>query len=64
MRRIKVILHITIHDDGARFFEWDVHGAGATEAVVVLKELGEDLRSCPLTVLASRESKLEDEEGE
>lgn len=51
MRKITLSIHITEHDDGAKFYEWDMRGAEKEEVQEILKSVCEDLLRGPMVVL-------------
>ena len=61
MRKITLHIHITEHDNGARFYEWDMRGVEREESQRMLKEIGEDLKHGPMVVLkAEKGEKMRD----
>lgn len=51
MRQITLHINITEHDNGAKFYEWDLRGVERAESQDVLKAIGEDLKNGPMVVL-------------
>lgn len=64
MRKITLLIHITEHDDGAKFYEWDMRGAERGEAQEILKAIGEDLKSGPMVVLKEEKGMVARDIGE
>lgn len=44
MRKMKLTAHITVHDDGSRFYEWELRGVEREEAKEVLDTLARDMQ--------------------
>ena len=61
MKKITLTLHLTIHEDGSRFSEWELRGIEKDEAMGVLRQLAEDLQNGPLIVLKSERGPAKEE---
>ena len=53
MRTIKLIIHINVHKDGSRFYEWELRGARRDEAQQIMNDLAKDLQSCQHVIVKS-----------
>jgi hypothetical protein len=63
IKQSKLTIHISEHEDGARFYEWELRGVEQEEAARVFAMLVEDLRTGQFTVVKTeRRPKLEDKE--
>jgi len=63
IKQTTLTIHISEHEDGARFYEWELRGVDPEDSEKVFKGLVEDLKNGQFTVVrVDRGPKLEDKE--
>jgi hypothetical protein len=59
-KKIKLTIHINVHEDGSRFYEWELRGVEREEAQRILDDLAKDMQEGQRVIIRSERGPREE----